>query len=45
LKYWGAQKNGGFVLAKSKHRYKAMELNYSFDDANGFFIEIEASGS
>ncbi len=45
LKYWGAQKNGGFVLAKSKHHYKGMEMNYSFEDANGFFIDIDASGS
>lgn len=45
LKYWAAQKNGGFILAKSKHHYKGNGLDYAFDDANGFFIDIEASGS
>jgi hypothetical protein len=45
LQYWGAQKNGGFQLAKSKHHYKGNGLEYSFDDANGFFIDIESSGS
>lgn len=45
LKYWGAQKNTGFYLAKSKHRYKGHGHNYSYDDHNGFFIHIESSGT
>jgi hypothetical protein len=44
LKYWGAQKNTGFYLAKSKHHYKGHGLNYSHSDTNGFFIHIESSG-
>jgi hypothetical protein len=44
LAYWGAQKNDGFVLAKSKHHYKGHGLDYAFNDANGFLIEIESSG-
>jgi len=45
LQYWGAQKNNGFILARSTHHYKGNGLDYSFDDANGFFIDIESSGS
>lgn len=44
LKYWGAQNNNGFVMAKSKHHYKGHQLDYAFEDANGFLIEIESSG-
>jgi hypothetical protein len=45
LKYWGAQKNTGFYLAKSKHHYKGHGHNYKYDDNNGFFIHIESSGT
>jgi hypothetical protein len=45
LKYWGAQKNNGFYLAKGTHRYKGHGHNYSHKDRNGFFIHIESSGS
>lgn len=44
LTYWGAKKNNGFVMAKSKHHYKGNGLDYAFEDANGFLIEIESSG-
>ena len=44
LKYWGAQSNTGFYLAKGTHRYKGFGHNYSFKDRNGFFIHIESSG-
>jgi hypothetical protein len=44
LTYWGAKKNNGFVMAKSKHHYKGHQLDYAFDDANGFLIELESSG-
>jgi hypothetical protein len=44
LTYWGAQKNNGFVMAKSKHHYKGHDLDYSFEDANGFLIDIESTG-
>jgi hypothetical protein len=42
--YWGAQKNGGFELAKSEHHYKGHGYDYSYKDRNGFFISIESSG-
>jgi hypothetical protein len=45
LKYWGAQKNTGFQLAKGTHRYKGFGHNYSHKDRNGFFIHIESSGN
>jgi hypothetical protein len=45
LTYWGAMKNDGFILAKAKHHYKGDGLDYSFEDSNGFFIDIESSGS
>jgi hypothetical protein len=44
LTYWGAKKNNGFVMAKSKHHYKGHQLDYAFEDANGFLIELESSG-
>ncbi len=44
LTYWGAKKNNGFVMAKSTHHYKGHQLDYAFEDANGFLIEIESSG-
>jgi hypothetical protein len=44
LKYWGADRNEGFKLAKSTHFYKANGYDYSSTDKNGFFITIEASG-
>jgi hypothetical protein len=42
LKYWGADRNKGFNLYKSTHHYKGHGYDYSFKDANGFTIEIEA---
>jgi hypothetical protein len=45
LTYWGAKKNSGFILAKSKHHFKGHDLDYAFEDANGFFIDIESSGT
>jgi hypothetical protein len=45
LTYWGAKKNNGFILAKSKHHFKGQDLDYEFEDANGFFIDIESSGT
>ncbi len=44
LKYWGADSNTGFYLAKSEHHYKGHGHDYTFKDANGFFIHIESSG-
>lgn len=44
LKYWGADKNNGFELAKSTHHYKAKGYDYSHTGKNGFFITIESSG-
>jgi hypothetical protein len=45
LPYWGAQKNTGFYLARSKHHYQGHGHNYKYDDHNGFFIHIESSGT
>ena len=45
LKYWGADSNNGFELAKSQHHYKGNGLDYDFKDKNGFFIHIESSGT
>ena len=45
LKYWGAQKNTGFYLAKGTHHYKGHGHDYSLKDKNGFFIHIESSGT
>lgn len=45
LKYWGAQKNNGFYLAKGTHHYKGFGHDYSLKDRNGFFIHIESSGA
>lgn len=44
LKYWGADKNDGFELAKSVHHYKAKGYDYSHSGKNGFFISISSSG-
>jgi hypothetical protein len=41
LKYWGADRNKGFNLYKSKHHYKGHGHDYTFQDANGFTIEID----
>jgi hypothetical protein len=45
LKYWGAQKNTGFYLAKGTHHYKGHGYNYSHKDMNGFFVHIESAGT
>jgi hypothetical protein len=42
LKYWGADRNKGFNLYRSEHHYKGHGQDYSFKDANGFTIEIDA---
>jgi len=44
LAYFGAKKNSGFTLAKSKHHYKGHNLDYAYEDANGFTTTIESSG-
>jgi hypothetical protein len=45
VKYWGADSNTGFYLAKSTHHYKGHGYDYSLKDRNGFFIHIESSGT
>lgn len=45
LKYWGAEKNNGFVLAYSKHYFKGHGYDYAHERRNGFFIHIESSGT
>ncbi|MEA2553592.1 MAG: hypothetical protein QOJ65_1768, partial [Fimbriimonadaceae bacterium] len=44
LKYWGADNNEGFELAKSVHHYKGNGYDYSHEGKNGFFITIMSSG-
>jgi hypothetical protein len=44
LQYWGAQKNDGFYLAYSDHRYKGNGYDYEHKHRNGFFITVEAAG-
>lgn len=44
LNYWAAQKNDGFYLAYSTHRYKGNGYDYSHKRMNGFFITLESSG-
>lgn len=44
VKYWGAQKNDGFVLAYGTHHYKGNGYDYEHKNKNGFFITIESSG-
>ena len=44
LNYFGAKQNKGFELHKSTHHYKGNGHDYSFEDANGFIIEIYSSG-
>ncbi len=45
LKYWGANTNTGFYLAKGTHHYRGHGHNYSLKDRNGFFIHIESEGN
>jgi hypothetical protein len=45
VKYWGAQKNDGFRLAKGTHHYKGHGHDYQYKDHNGFMIHIESSGT
>jgi len=45
LNYWGAQKNSGFELAYSDHRYKGFGHDYKLEKRNGFFIHVESSGT
>jgi len=45
LTYMGAKSNNGFMLHRSKHHYKGHDKEYSFENTNGFLIEISSSGS
>lgn len=44
LRYWGAQRNTGFYLAKGTHWYKGHGYDYKHQDRNGFCIHIESEG-
>ncbi|HET6644113.1 MAG TPA: DUF1326 domain-containing protein [Fimbriimonadales bacterium] len=44
LKYWGADKNDGFMLAYGTHFYKGNGYDYSHQKKNGFFITIHSKG-
>ncbi|MBI5837464.1 MAG: DUF1326 domain-containing protein [Candidatus Eisenbacteria bacterium] len=46
--YWGSSGNEGFVLAFSKHGYKGVDENHSYDfqdNRNGFTIKVRAHGA
>jgi len=43
--YFGAQRNNGFYLAKSKHFYKGFGFDYAHEDKNGFIIHLESEGT
>jgi hypothetical protein len=43
LKYFGANSNDGFVLAKGTHYYHG-DTKYDLKDMNGFFITVHAKG-
>ena len=45
LTYFGAKKNNGFHLARSKHHAKVGEDSFEFDGRTGFFIGVETSGT
>ena len=44
MTYFGAKKNNGFHIARSKHHAKVGEDSFAFDGTTGFFIELESSG-
>jgi hypothetical protein len=45
LTYFGAKGNNGFQLAHSTHSAKVGEGSFEFKHRNGFFIEVESSGT
>jgi hypothetical protein len=45
LKYFGADSNDGFVLAKSTHYFHGDDLKFDLDEKNGFFITIHKKGT
>ncbi len=44
LTYFGAKKNHGFYLARSKHHAKMGASSFAFNNMTGFFVEVETSG-
>ena len=45
LKYFAADSNDGFVLAKSTHYFHGDDLKYDLDGMNGFYISIHKKGA
>ena len=45
MTYFGAKKNNGFHLARSKHSAEVGEDSFKFDGRTGFLIEVESSGT
>jgi hypothetical protein len=45
LQYFGAQRNAGFKLYKGTHRYKGHGYDYSYENRNGFTIDVEAGSN
>ena len=44
LKYFAADSNDGFVLAKSTHYFHGEDLKFDLEERNGFFITIHKHG-
>lgn len=44
LKYFGANSNDGFVLAKGTHYFHGDSVKYDLKDMNGFFITVRLHG-
>lgn len=45
LQYFGAQRNAGFKLYKGTHRYEGHGYDYTYENKNGFTIDVEAGSS
>jgi hypothetical protein len=45
VKYFGADSNDGFVLARSTHYFHGDDLKFDLEERNGFFITIHKHGN
>jgi hypothetical protein len=45
LKYFAADGNDGFVLAKGTHYFHGEHLSYDYTDMNGFFVTVRMHGT
>jgi hypothetical protein len=44
LKYFGANSNDGFILAKGTHYFHGDAMKYDLKDMNGFFVTVHSKG-